>query len=223
MCVEFRYLLKAWHSLRQEWHRVTPCRCSGCRGPRYEAYRQASKSLSDFRRLISCARQPYPHLVLPHLPGEIPEFYPLKCCGHKTPTHIQQCSVCGWDEKFYSYHNCIERADDETATWFKWQQTTMLNEKDTRPVLREYTGTRLELLLAIQGSYSAMINHCWINEMTRHQEKLDVSMLLCVLEVPIGICACCGVRYKISIRYRLSTGQQQLFVKLTLQPQQSCR
>jgi len=131
--------------------------------------------------------------------------------------------VCGWDEKFYSYHNCIERADDETATWFKWQQTTMLNEKDTRPVLREYTGTRLELLLAIQGSYSAMINHCWINEMTRHQEKLDVSMLLCVLEVQIGTCACCGVRYKISIRYRLSTGQQQLFVKLTLQPQQSCR
>ena len=62
----------------------------------------------------------------------------------------------------------------------------MLNEKDTRPVLREYTGTRLGLLRAIQGSYSAMISHCWVNEMTRHQEKLDVSML-CVLEVPAGM------------------------------------
>lgn len=35
MCVEFRYLLKAWHKQRQVWHQTTPCRCSGCRGPRW--------------------------------------------------------------------------------------------------------------------------------------------------------------------------------------------
>ena len=35
MCVEFRYLLKAWHTQRQVWHQATPCRCSGCQGPRW--------------------------------------------------------------------------------------------------------------------------------------------------------------------------------------------
>ena len=111
MCVEFRYLLKAWHTQRQVWHQATPCRCSGCQGPqlisnnklccfrRYQAYRRASKSVSDFRRAISCGRVPQPHLTLPYLPEEVPEFYPLACCGSKTPKHVTQCTVCGWRQR----------------------------------------------------------------------------------------------------------------------------
>jgi hypothetical protein len=69
--------------------------------------------------------------------------------------------------------SCVERTEDE-AKWIKWQPTEIRNAKESRPVLREYTGTRRELTNCIIQSYPAMLYHCWINEMTRQQEKLDV-------------------------------------------------
>ena len=56
----------------------------------------------------------------------------------------------------------------------KWQDTVLRNKQEIRPVLREYHGTRRELVDNIISKTGAFIYHRWINEMASHQEKLDV-------------------------------------------------
>ena len=91
----------------------------------------------------------------------------------KSKAHCEVCENCGWDNKFYRVFGCVERTDDP-ATWYCWQQTSLRTEAETRPVLRPYVGTRRQLLLEIQKQYRPYLEHMYICEMTRHQEKLDV-------------------------------------------------
>jgi hypothetical protein len=56
----------------------------------------------------------------------------------------------------------------------KWQATSLQNKDDVRPVLRECTGTRRELVDSIISKYREFAYHRWINEMARHMEKIDV-------------------------------------------------
>ena len=140
ICVQFRYLLQAWDKQRKQWH-TAKCTCCGCQSDKFTGYMAASKSSSAFKAAILCAAQKYPHLCLPHLPSEVPEFYSLKCCikSDTMPSHVQPCPECGWRARFYNYHNCVERTDGP-ATWRKWQLTVMKNIDDVRPVLRDYVG-----------------------------------------------------------------------------------
>ena len=69
VCVEFKYLLKAWDTQRKVWHKEKKCECSGCNGPKRFAYKEASKSITNFQFVVCCPRKKYPHLTLPHLPG----------------------------------------------------------------------------------------------------------------------------------------------------------
>ena len=143
ICVQFRYLLKAWDTQRKLWH-ANPCTCPGCVSSKFNIYMGASKSSSAFKAAILCQQKAYPHLTLPHLPEEVPHFYPLVCCKNKaTPKHVQRCQVCGWKNKFYKHHNCVERSED-VVTWMKWQQpelATTINQ--TRSVLCECIGRSL--------------------------------------------------------------------------------
>lgn len=143
ICVQFRYLLKAWDTQRKLWH-ANPCTCPGCVSSKFNIYMGASKSSSAFKAAILCQQKAYPHLTLPHLPEEVPYFYPLACCKNRsTPKHVQGCEVCGWRNKFYKYHNCVERTE-HAATWMKWQQTELATtKKQTRSVLREFKGRSL--------------------------------------------------------------------------------
>jgi hypothetical protein len=148
VCVEFRYMLSAWDSQRKKWHEAG-CSCPGCTGPRHGDYMAASKSTSAFKKIVGCAKQPYPHLALPHLPQEIPLFIPLRCCtkSDSVPGHVQPCQDCGWAKKMYSYHTCVERSG-EVAKWKRWKMTD-IDGKGQRAVLQEHTGTRRELLNTI--------------------------------------------------------------------------
>ena len=173
-CVEFRYLIQAWREQRKKWHKV-PCSCDGCTGPRYKAYREASESPSVFLAALLCPRQKYAHLTLPHMPDEIPDFFALSCCmkNPRCPSHCTPCDSCGWDKKFYRFFDCVERTD-EPVTWIKWQKTNLRNDTDTKPVLRDYHGTREELIDSIIAKAPEFAYHRWINDMASHQEKLDV-------------------------------------------------
>ena len=173
-CVEFRYLIKAWRQQRTQWHR-DPCTCDGCTGPRFTAYMTASESTSAFLNEVLCTRRPLPHLALPHLPDHIPEFFSLCCCmkTERHPAHCTQCTYCGWERMFYKFFDCVERSS-QPATWMKWQATSLQNKDDVRPVLRECTGTRRELVDSIISKYREFAYHRWINEMARHMEKIDV-------------------------------------------------
>lgn len=148
VCVEFRYLLSAWNEQRKKWH-ATPCKCPGCTGPRFGEYMAASQSTTHFKQALCCKRQPYPHLKLPHLPGEIPHFYPLRCCAKSDliPGHVQPCEHCGWARKMYNHHDCVERNYEE-AKWKRWKLTN-IDGVNERKVLQEHTGTRRELLNTI--------------------------------------------------------------------------
>lgn len=148
MCVEFRYALSAWDSQRKIWHEGG-CSCRGCMGPRHEGYMTASKSTSAFKKIVCCAKQPYPHLTLPHIPLEVPHFIPLKCCtkSARVPGHVRPCRDCGWEEKMYNHHNCVERSED-VAKWKIWVMSD-IDGNSQRPVLQEHTGTRRELLNTI--------------------------------------------------------------------------
>jgi hypothetical protein len=172
-CVEFRCLIKAWREQRKKWHTV-PCTCAGCTGPKFSAYMKASASTSEFLDTLLCPRQPYAHLAFPYT-DETPSFFALSCCmkSPRCPTHCTPCSCCGWDHKFYRFYDCVERTDD-TATWMKWQITELRNKNDTRPVLRDYVGTREELTDSIRSKCREFAYHRWVNDMASHQEKLDV-------------------------------------------------
>ena len=141
LCVQFHYLLKAWDRQRKLWHTVA-CKCTGCTGPRFDSYMAASKSLTLFRAKICCAREERPHLKLPQFPDETLEFYKLGCCkrSQKMPSHVQACDHCGWQKKFYNVHDCVERTDG-IAKWMQWESTDSTGKTNTRPVLREHTGT----------------------------------------------------------------------------------
>ena len=91
---------------------------------------------------ICCAREERPHLKLPQFPDETPEFYKLGCCkrSQKMPSHVQACDHCGWQKKFYNVHDCVERTDG-IAKWMQWESTDSTGKTNTRPVLREHTGT----------------------------------------------------------------------------------
>ena len=84
VCVQFRYLLSAWHKQRKLWH-ATPCECPNCQGPKFEAFMGASKSQSVFKAALCCPPTVRPHLTLPQYPEDPPSFYRLKCCK-KTPS-----------------------------------------------------------------------------------------------------------------------------------------
>ena len=64
MCVQFRYLLKAWDKQRKDWH-ITPCRCTGCRFDKYAAFMEASSSSSAFKKIILCPKYRIPILLFP--------------------------------------------------------------------------------------------------------------------------------------------------------------
>ena len=139
MCVQFRYLLKAWDKQRKDWH-IAPCRCTGCRSDKYAAFMEASSSSAAFKQIVLCPQKPYPHLTLPHLPNEVPHFYPLACCkkSGRFPSHVESCQECGWDKRLYNVHNCVERSL-APASWCKWQQTET-GSSGSRLVFRKYTG-----------------------------------------------------------------------------------
>ena len=62
ICVQFRYLLKAWDMQRKVWH-ATPCSCRGCVSSKFKDYMGASQSSSAFKSAILCGQRPYPHLI----------------------------------------------------------------------------------------------------------------------------------------------------------------
>ena len=118
-------------------------------GPRHKGYMAASKSTSAFKKIVCCAKQPYPHLTLPHIPLEVPHFIPLMCCTKSTRVfgHVRPCRDCGWEELMYNHHNCVERSE-EVAKWKTWVMSD-IDGNGQRPVLQEHTGTRRELLNTI--------------------------------------------------------------------------
>ena len=69
VCVEFRFLLEAWESQRKIWHKEQKCECTGCTGPKFSAYRQASWSTASFKNTVCCPKKKYAHLALPYLPS----------------------------------------------------------------------------------------------------------------------------------------------------------
>ena len=124
-CTEFTYALKAWHTQRGPWQENDgPCPCPGCSDPtRFKVcvhYTRAahaatcstatithahthahrfcalSASVQELRRLSLCPKQSYKELILPDEPGNVPQFYALKCCAYsKKPKHVSPCTKCG--------------------------------------------------------------------------------------------------------------------------------
>ena len=176
VCVGFKLALQAWDKERNKWHKDTPCKCSGCSHKEsFEAYMAASKSPSAFRKACCCPKKEYPDLALPHLPDTIPEFYDLSCCKveDRKPSHLETCEECGWDQKLYwNPGSCIEHTDDKVK-WKEWQDTQ--DGDHVRSVLRIKEGTRAELLQFIRRLHRKYLYHKWIDQITRHQEQLDVA------------------------------------------------
>lgn len=190
LCTEMVLLLKAWREQRLGWRKDKTCTCAGCSdSKKLKMYLEASKSVSSFLGVVTCARKPYPHLKLPHLPREVPCFYPLACCKKSTthPRHVTECHKCSWENVLYSCD--LERTQDH-AHYMEWapvvssnfdtaapqqQNTGKASKVAQRAVLMQVTCTRDELLQKIVDKHRLFKYHHWINEMTTHQEKLDVA------------------------------------------------
>jgi hypothetical protein len=82
-CTGMTFRLAAWNSLRNSWHQQPAggCKCHGCMDPERRArFMRASKSSEDFMVQVCCEKESWPGCELPHTPGVVPEFFPLRCC-----------------------------------------------------------------------------------------------------------------------------------------------
>ena len=182
ICTEFTSALTALKQMREQVRRYKKCRCAGCSNPAsFEKYNQTIQDPQKFRANVCCPKQSYPHLVLPHTPGVIPSFYPLKCCKEtpESPPHINQCTECGVHKALYRHEDCLDRTDDE-ATWMQWVPTEVdasekKGGKTIREVYRKQTGTRKELVDRVFELAQKYLFHIWVHRMTTHLGKLHVA------------------------------------------------
>ena len=205
ICTSLMLLVKAWHAQRREWHKEASCTCVGCKDMDARArYFAASSSLGDLGSVwhmthstavshapnslfalplvvntVCCPKVPHPHLILPHLPKNIPHFRQLGCCkkNGRIPSHVQGCGECGWEKRMYT---CPVENTSDPAHYMRWEQTELPGEdkkgkKKYTKVLREVQCTRRVLLHAITSTLPAVVYHLWIDAMTKHMQHLDVA------------------------------------------------
>ena len=179
ICTSFLYKLDAWNRQRPHWHAAGNCSCAlRCKDPK-SPWRKASSGFSSFEQCVLCPREPHPGLELPHAPQDPPHFYKISCClqprtrNRTYPEGVASCGNCGWARRFGS-RQCQDEYTDGVATWQRKEEVDAGNGR-TEERFVEHTGTRTELLDAIEAEAPAFLYHRFIRGWMKWQFKLDVA------------------------------------------------
>ena len=75
-CTEFDIVIDCWNRQRKQWHKQTPCHCTGCSSNKKSLYFNCSTSVAAFYDTVLCHKKKYLHLRLPHFSASEPAAIP---------------------------------------------------------------------------------------------------------------------------------------------------